>query len=172
MKKLNLGCGKNRFVTDAITLDINPMTEPDIIHDLNKFPWPFPDNEFDMVYCMDVLEHLDDLVKIMEEIHRISKPKAIINITVQHFSCSNSYTDPTHKHFFGLFSFDYFTGDNQYGFYTKVRFSKKKINLVFHPTLLNKFIWRLASRFPAFYERHLTWIFPAWFIGVELEAVK
>lgn len=171
MKKLNLGCGINKSIADAVTIDINPLSNADIIHDLNKFPWPFSDNEFDVIYCMDVLEHLDDVVKVMEEIHRIAKPHATVNITVPHFSCVNAYTDPTHKHFFSLFSFDYFTGQNQYDFYTKVRFNKK-IQLIFYPTFLNKLIWRIANRYPQFYERYLVWIFPAWFISVKLEVIK
>lgn len=172
MKKLNLGCGKNKSVIEAVTVDINPQTGADIIHDLNKFPWPLSDNEFDAIYCMDILEHLDDLVRVMEEIYRIARPCARVTITVPHFSCANAYTDPTHKHFFGLFSFDYFTGQNQWDFYTKVRFNKKRIRLIFYPTFLNKLIWRIANRFPQFYERHLAWIFPAWFISAELEAIK
>lgn len=172
MKRLNLGCGKNRSVAGTVTVDINPQTGADIIHDLNKFPWPLSDNGFDIIYCMDILEHLDDLVRVMEEIYRISRPCARVTITVPHFSCANAYTDPTHKHFFGFFSFDYFTGQNQWDFYTKVRFNKKRIQLIFYPTFLNKLIWRIANRFPQFYERHLVWIFPAWFISVELEVIK
>jgi len=172
MKKLNLGCGKNRSVPEAMTVDINPQTGADIIHDLNRFPWPLSDNEFDIIYCTDILEHLDDLVKVMGEIYRIAKPFARVNIAVPHFSCANAYTDPTHKHFFGLFSFDYFTAQNKWDFYTKIRFNKKRVQLIFYPTLLNKLIWRLTNRYPQFYERHLAWIFPAWFISVELEAIK
>ena len=33
-------------------------------------------------------------------------------------------------------------------------------------------VWRLANRFPAAYERRGAWIFPAWFLYVELEVVK
>ena len=46
------------------------------------------------------------------------------------------------------------------------------IRVMFHPTLDNKVVWRLANRYPGAYERHRAWMFPAWFVSVELKAVK
>ncbi len=69
-------------------------------------------------------------------------------------------------------SFDYFTGDNEFGFYTDRRFRKSRAEIVFSPTLMNKIIWRLARRFPAEYERRWAWIFPAWFVYFELIVIK
>jgi SAM-dependent methyltransferase len=169
---LNLGSGKDASLSDAVTIDINPNTLPRIVHDLNKVPWPFEDDVFDAIYCKDVIEHLEDAVKTMEEIYRIARAGAKVYITTPHFSCANSYTDPTHRHHLGFFSFDYFTGENQWDFYTKARFKKIQADLVFFPKLKNKLIWRIAKRYPAFYEEHLTWIFPAWFMSFELEIIK
>jgi hypothetical protein len=44
----------------------------------------------------------------MEELHRITKPSALVTIIVPFFPHRFANTDPTHKHFFGLHSFDYF----------------------------------------------------------------
>src|SRR5882724_4491884 len=38
---LNLGCGRKHLPT-AVNLDITATTSPDIVHDLNVRPWPFP----------------------------------------------------------------------------------------------------------------------------------
>jgi SAM-dependent methyltransferase len=145
---------------------------PDVVWDLENFPWPFQDDSFHEIICTDVLEHLSDIVRTMEEIHRVAKNQCIVAITTPHFSCSNSFTDPTHRQHLGFFSFDYFTGENQWGFYTRVRFRKSRALLVFDGALHNKVIRRIASRWPAFYERHLTWLFPAWFISVDLVVLK
>lgn len=169
---LNLGSGKDSSLPGSVTIDINPRTSPDIIHDLNKSPWPFDDDTFDVIYCKDIIEHLEDVVKTMEEIHRVARAGARVFITTPHFSCSNSFTDPTHRHHLGFFSFDYFTGQNQWDFYTKVKFRKVKAGLVFYPKFKNKLIWRIANRWPAFYEEHLAWILPAWFMSFELEVIK
>ena len=40
MKILQLGCGTKK-IENAITLDINPAVNPDVVHDLNIFPYPF-----------------------------------------------------------------------------------------------------------------------------------
>jgi len=172
MRILSLGSGNNRPIPDAVTLDINPRVSPDILHDLNKIPWPIDDDAFDLIYCTDIIEHLADVVKTMEEIHRVARARARVFVTTPHFSCANSYTDPTHRHHLGFLSFDYFTGQNQWDFYTNARFRKVKGELVFRPKFKNKLIWRIANRWPAFYEEHLAWIFPAWFISFELEVVK
>ena len=42
---LNLGCGR-KHRPDAINLDVTGDTAPDIVHDLNQVPWPFPDDRF------------------------------------------------------------------------------------------------------------------------------
>lgn len=169
---LNLGAGKDRSPVGATTIDIVADTTPDIVHDLNKRPWPLESSAFDLVYCKDVIEHLADVIATLEEVHRVATPGAMVVITTPHFSCVNSFTDPTHRHHLGSRSFDYVTGENQWNFYTSVRFRKQRVSIVFHQSWKNKIITRIAARWPDFYERHLAWIFPAWFIYVELVAIK
>jgi SAM-dependent methyltransferase len=41
--------------------------------DLNHFPYPFSDNEFDYLICTHVLEHLDDPVRACSEFARIAR---------------------------------------------------------------------------------------------------
>lgn len=172
MRRLSLGAGLDRSLADAVTIDVNPRTSPDIVHDLNVRPWPLPSDEFDEVLCRDVIEHLDDVVRTMEEIHRVAKDGARVFILTPHYSCANSYTDPTHKHHLGLFSFDYFTDGNQWGFYTDKRFRKLRSHLAFYGRYKNLPISWLANRFPRFYEERLAWILPAWYMVVELQVVK
>ena len=38
---------------------------------------PYPDNSFDCVFCCDVLEHVQDLPKVISEISRVLKPKGV-----------------------------------------------------------------------------------------------
>ena len=153
-------------------MDLVADTNPDVVHDLDQTPWPFPDGRFEEVWAYDVLEHLDDLIAVLEEVHRICRPGAVLKATVPHFSCSNAFTDPTHRHYFGRFSFDYFTGENEFAFYSRARFRRRAASIVFRPTLLNKIVHRLANWRPAPYEQRWAWIFPAWFLYFELEVVK
>ena len=170
-KVLNLGCGFKRL-SDALNVDLRASTGADIVHDLNSIPWPLPDNQFETVLLGDSLEHLKDIVAAMEEIHRVSVRGAIVRITTPHFSSSNSFTDPTHLHHFSYFSFDYFTGEHDFDFYTERRFRRRHAQIIFHPTLVNKLIWRIANRYPQAYERRWAWMFPAWFLTFDLEVIK
>jgi SAM-dependent methyltransferase len=168
---LNLGAGRKRR-SDAFNVDLVAGTHPELVWDLNRLPWPLPSGHFREVLAYDVIEHLEDLVAVMEEIHRVCAAGAVVRITLPHYSCANAFTDPTHRHYFSLFTFHYFTGENQWEFYTGRRFRRMASRLYFYPTLFNKLVWRLANRYPEIYERRWAWIFPAWFLSFELEVIK
>ena len=67
MKILDLGCG-NKKRPGAIGVDFNSRTAANVIHNLNSFPYPFEDSSFDKIYLDNTLEHLDDVMRVMEEI--------------------------------------------------------------------------------------------------------
>lgn len=89
-KQLLIGCGHSRAKRmwvgentewgELVTLDINPEVKPDIVHDLEKLPYPFEDNSFDEIHAYGVLEHLSDqgdhksFLAQFEEFYRILKP--------------------------------------------------------------------------------------------------
>lgn len=168
---LNLGSGRRRR-DDAVNLDLVAATHPDVVHDLNFRPWPVPEDHFTEVHAYDVIEHLDNVVACMEEIHRVCRNGAVVHITLPHFSCSNAFTDPTHRHYFSIFSFDYFTGEHKFSFYSDRQFRTLRRRIIFEPTLVNKVVHRIANRWPQRYEHRWAWIFPAWFLSFELEVLK
>ncbi|MBV8269767.1 MAG: methyltransferase domain-containing protein [Planctomycetaceae bacterium] len=168
---LHLGAGR-KYRPDAVNVDVVSATGPDLLYDLDVRPWPLPDGHFREVLAYDVIEHLDDVVRTMEEIHRVSEDGAVVKITVPHFSCANAFTDITHRHYFSAASFNYFTGDNEFDFYTDRRFQKRTATIVFQCTAANKVVHWLANRYPDAYERTWAWMFPAWFLYFELVVVK
>jgi len=75
---IDLGCGEGIIKKEGfrvIRVDIRPETKPDIIWDLEKFPYPFQDEIADEIYWKDSLEHLSWRVvrKALEETYRILK---------------------------------------------------------------------------------------------------
>lgn len=156
----------------ALNLDVTAATQPDVIHDLAIRPWPFVDGRFVEVFAFDVIEHLDDFLGAMEEIHRICQAGARVHIAVPHFSSRNAYTDPTHRRFFGIASMDYMSGEHECAFYTEARFRVLTKRIFFEPSLVNSLVLRLANRYPIRYEARYAWLFPAWFLSFELEVVK
>lgn len=176
IKKLNLGCGLDIRESNSnvhwINQDILSGKDVDVVHNLDKFPYPFKDNEFSEIYCSHVLEHVSDLIKTLSELKRISKNGAKIVIRVPHFSCGVSYRDPTHKRLFSYFTFDYFTPDCFYGL-PQFKIVNRKLNftrLAF--TSLNKIFNPLININPAIYERFFCWILPTAEVLCTLEVSK
>lgn len=147
------------------------MVRPDVLLNAER-PLPFAAGTFDRVLCHDVVEHLSDLVALMVEIHRVLRPRGRVFITTPHFSCANSFTDPTHRHHLGWHAFDYFVEGHALAYYCAARFTVIHRVLRFHGGWLDPIVRRIANRWPDFYEHRLTWRFPAWYLEIELEAVK
>lgn len=187
MKILDIGCGNEKAV-GAVGIDKNPGTQADVIHDLNQYPWPFESGTFDRIICNHIVEHIVDLIKFMEEVHRICRPDALIEIITPHFSSTYSYTDPTHVRHLGRRSFDYFMArrplskniitrffETQFivpDFYLKPLFCPVNIKMTFsRPYRIIGIQW-LANRCPDFYEFYMTWIFPARNLRFVLKVLK
>lgn len=107
MKKLNMGCGKD-VRQGYVNLDMTKFPGVDVVHDLDSFPYPFKANTFDYVLCDNVLEHLDNIPKVMQELHRICKNGAKIRIMVPYYNSKGATNDVTHRHFFNYDSFQPF----------------------------------------------------------------
>jgi ubiquinone/menaquinone biosynthesis C-methylase UbiE len=177
-KILDLGCGKAKFA-GAIGIDSNSNSDADIIHDLNKFPYPLLDNEFNIIKCIDILEHLEDVIKVIEEIWRIGKPGGEVIINVPFFSSPETHTDPTHKRGFAYRSFDYFIKDKP--FFSKYNLSKATFRLreweydheqKTNRSYLYRIMHKFAMKYPGFYEARLAYIFPFQSIWFKLEIIK
>lgn len=175
-KILDLGCGKKKR-EGSVGIDISKYTDADIVHDLNIFPYPFSDNEFDYVYCDNIIEHLDNIVKVLEELHRITKNSATIKIMVPFFRSSYAFIDPTHKHFFTVRSFDYFDPEKDFSRlykYSRCCFKVKRVE--FDENMRHRLFGRMltwfANKKPIFYETRLSVIFPLNSLTYYLETIK
>jgi SAM-dependent methyltransferase len=133
---------------------------------------PFCTNSLSRIWCYDVVEHIEDIPALMGELHRVLEPNGTLFVTTPHFSCANSWTDPTHKHHFGWRSFDYFTAQHALHYYSTARYEIVHRVLRFHSGLVDGIIRRFAKRWPDIYEHRWAWIFPAWYLEFELKAIK
>jgi len=170
---LAIGCGMRQTETGTIRLDISPEVNPDILWNLDHFPYPLDDSSFSEIECFDVIEHLTDITKSMQEFHRILKPNGLLRITTPHFSCANSYIDPTHKYHLSYFSFDYFESNHKLSYYSDANFRIKHRHIQFQGSRFNRsIVSRFANNFPYNYEQRWAWMFPAWYLYFELEAIN
>ena len=95
--KLNLGCGQKKL-PGFINVDLHG--EPDERWNLEKLPWPWPDNAADEIQLLHVLEHLgrdsQSFIGIMKELYRVAAPGCTIRIVVPHPRHDDFLNDPTH----------------------------------------------------------------------------
>lgn len=167
-----MGCGKDDR-DGFIGVDVINTEAVDVVHDLNEFPYPFEDNRFEYILLSHVLEHLDDVVKVMEEIHRLGTDGAKVEIEVPYFTSRSAYGDPTHKNFFAYNSFSHFVEGGAYSFYTDAEFEivERRIEMASYP--FRGLIERFVNRFPALHEHTFTRsLFPTANLRVILEVEK
>ena len=97
--KLNLGCGFSK-PNGFVNVDVFDECAPDIKMDLEVLPWNFEDNCADEILLNHSLEHLgatkEIFLGIIQELYRISKPGAKIQVNVPHPRHDFYLNDPTH----------------------------------------------------------------------------
>lgn len=106
---LNIGCGHLNRDEGEIGMDIDPGCNPDVVGNVENIP--FPDEHFDRIKAVHILEHLPDLVKVMDECWRVCKKGGRFHIRVPLFPTIGSIADPTHCRYFIPETFDYFVRD-------------------------------------------------------------
>ena len=124
--KIYFGCGRHRM-NGFIGVDIAKMDTVDVVHDMNVFPYPFEDDSAEEILLIDILEHLPDTVRVIEEVWRICRNGAVVKINVPYYNSLGASQDPTHIRFFTEHTFDYFTEDgatwlSAYNYYSNARF--------------------------------------------------
>lgn len=97
--KLNLGCG-NDYIDGWVNVDFYDDSKCDLVHDLEKFPWPWEDNSVSKISIKHTLEHLGAdwkvYIKILQEMYRICEDDAEINVIVPSPWHRTFTDDPTH----------------------------------------------------------------------------
>ena len=178
---LDIGCGRDKL-PGAIGIDSNPRSHADVVHDLDVRPWPLPDSKFEHVRAQDVLEHVADFFGVMEEVYRVCKDGAIVDVRMPFMSSLNFATDPTHRRSGTSGSFDYFDRKKPMGQYA---YTDANLELIeFHygrfyhgiPGFLMKlvdwFVVPLCQRYRVVYEHYFAYIYPMHDISYRLRVRK
>ena len=174
-RTLDVGCGINKY-PGAIGIDRNSRSRADVICDLDRFPYPFRDNSFAALRAIHVIEHVSDVLRAMEEFHRVVTPLGRVLIVTPHYTDFSSFCDPTHRWHLNSFSFRYFGPDHGgYDYYSPARFREVSV----HVRLLALWRWLgfefLVNRFPRFrrfWEYYLCYVVRGKVMEFEFEAIK
>ena len=175
-RRLNVGAGHD-IRPGWVNLDVAQLPGTDVVHDLEEMPWPFPDSAFDEIIAINVLEHLSDTIRVMEELHRISAPGARLTIRVPYWNSPDAISDPTHKSVFNERTFDFFDPATRHGrersYYTKARFRILRMSYFFRVAEglpYPRVRWAPLRSVMTWLAHHLGGII--WVEEVDLEALK
>lgn len=130
--------------------------------------------------CIDRFDFL------MQEIWRVLKPTGRKFLYVPHFSNPYYYSDYTHKRFFGLYTFEYFSHRQTRfkrkvpSFYQEYGFVTEEMTLVFTSPwkgrkLFKRLFQALVNLHPClmeFYEENLCYLIPCYALRATLKPVK
>lgn len=115
---------------ELVTLDLDIGTNPNVVHDLEKLPYPFPNDEFDEIHAYEVLEHCGTqgdakfFFGQFYEFWRMLKPNGYMCLSVPIWDSEVQWAVPDHKRClppaaFGFLDQDYYknVGKPGYGDY-------------------------------------------------------
>lgn len=184
-KKLNieLGCGPNKKNKNSIGIDILDYESVDIVGDIFEVLKKIPNNSVKTIFTSHFLEHISDIDNLIKEMHRVLSYDGVIHIVVPHFSNPFYYSDLTHKVFFGLYSFAYYSEHNfkrTVPNYQNLKlFKQESTRLIFKsypPRYIRhsfkkilELIFNSCLYMKEFYEENLTFIFPCYEISFTLK---
>ncbi|MDQ6758597.1 MAG: methyltransferase domain-containing protein [Acidobacteriota bacterium] len=172
---LDVGCGIKKY-PGSIGIDRNSATQADVICDLDSFPYPFRSGSFHSVRAIHVIEHVSDVIRAMEEFHRIARAQGRLLIVTPHYTDFSSFCDPTHRWHLNSFSFRYFGPDHGgFGYYSHARFHEISVQvrlLAFWRWLGFEFLVNQFPRFRRFWEHYLCFVIRGKVMEFEFEVIK
>jgi predicted SAM-dependent methyltransferase len=108
--KIDFGCGHNKK-DGYVGVDVIDSKDVAFRVDIEEELLPFADETVDEIYTAHTLEHIEDLIRAMNEFWRVLKWGSLLKIHVPHRYCDLAFQDPTHKRFFTVDSMKFFCGD-------------------------------------------------------------
>jgi hypothetical protein len=129
--RLDIGCGGNKQA-GFVGMDARPLDGVDIVHDLEVFPWPLPDECCLTIVGSHIIEHIKPwlTIPLFNELWRIMMVGGQLALATPYAGSPGFWQDPTHCNGFNEATFQYF--DPEYPLYG-----------IYKPKP-----WKLASGFP------------------------
>ena len=106
--RLDLGCGDNKQ-PGFTGLDKRDLPEVDIVHDLEEFPYPLPDESCLMIMGTHIIEHIKPwlTLQMWDEFWRILKPGGQMALVTPYGQSEAYIQDPTHCNPYNAQTFQY-----------------------------------------------------------------
>lgn len=107
VKRLDLGCGKNKR-EGFFGIDYSPDCQADMVWDLWETPWPIAAHCVEEVFCSHVVEHIphhragwdrDGWWIFFDELHRVMRKGGTAEFLCPYVMNGRAFWDPTHVRF-------------------------------------------------------------------------
>ena len=107
--KLDIGCGANKQ-KGFVGMDTRMVDGVDILHDLEKFPYPLKAECCSTIMGSHIIEHIKPWfsIPLMNELWRIMKPGGQLMLSTPYPGSQGYWQDPTHCNGWNEATFQYF----------------------------------------------------------------
>lgn len=107
--RLDIGCGEYKQ-EGFVGMDRQALPGVDIVHDIEKFPWPLPDDCCLVIVGSHIIEHIrpELTVPLFDEMWRVMKPGGQLALCTPYAGSHGYWMDPTHVNGFNEATFYYF----------------------------------------------------------------
>jgi hypothetical protein len=175
--RLELGCGSDKRRADSVGIDLLAADGVDVVGDALEVMRSLPSGSVRSIYSEHFMEHAPDPLALMREAARVLESGAEFRAVIPHFSNPAFYSDPTHRAFFGLYTFAYWVRVSPFRrqvphYIEPLPFAIVEARMVFkssRPFYVRHAIkkalswWVGLSRWTQeFYEEHLCWLMPCY----------
>lgn len=112
--KLDLACGQNPKA-DFEGVDVCALPGVKHVVDLQRYPWPWPDNSVAELHSSHYIEHIpmemidgqDAFFRFFDECYRILVPDGWMTVVCPCARSNRAFQDPTHRRFIVMETFFY-----------------------------------------------------------------
>lgn len=153
MIKLNLG-NENEYKVGFVNIDSNKNVKADLYWNLND-SIPCNDNSVDYILIEGSIEYIkkDSIFHFIDELWRVCKPNAEIEIYVNHYTSVWAFQHLGHENYFGVDSFSQFSNDRGY-------YGEKYNNAIFQIEEIKlMFFHHKCIQFPILSKLPINWLF-------------
>ncbi len=107
--RLNIGAGAT-YIPGFRNIDIHPRAEIQV--DLGREQLPFQDNSVSLIFSHHTLEHVDDYLFALGEMHRVLQHDGTLLLGLPYVTLTEyNLVNPYHRHNFSEHSFAFFDPD-------------------------------------------------------------
>ncbi len=153
-KTLDVGSRRGQYMEwypNKISVDLFAENDPDVVGDAHNLP--FGDEEFAVVLCTEMLEHVHDPQKVVNEFYRVLKPEGKLILTTR-------FLYPIHEAPNDYWRFTRFNLERLFSKWNNVEVIDELDPVTTMASLVQRFSWQTKFRFNPFWQvilRILVW---------------